>query len=230
MLHPTKGIVLNFIKFKESSIIVRIYTDAFGLQSYIVNGVRSKRSKGKIALFQPLTLLDMVVYKKNNSDIQRISEYRCAEPYHTLPFDIAKSGIAMFLTECLARCIREEKEQHDLFEFLYHSFLTLDHLEGSIANFHLQFLLKFGRYLGFALRSTDDLLTQTEVYLKTDTLSPQNRQNVEKLINSGYGDPVPMNVESRRKILDLILKFYQLHVENFGELKSLQVLETVLHR
>jgi len=81
MLHKTKGIVLNYIKYSDTSIIAKIYTEAFGLQSYIVNSVRSSKAKNKIALFQPLTLLEMVVYHKNHQGLQRISEMRTAEPY-----------------------------------------------------------------------------------------------------------------------------------------------------
>jgi len=64
MLHHTEGIVLGSLKYKESSLIVKIFTNAFGMQSYVVNGVRSSKSQGKTALYQPLTLLDMVVYHK----------------------------------------------------------------------------------------------------------------------------------------------------------------------
>jgi DNA repair protein RecO (recombination protein O) len=85
MLHKTKGIVLHYIKYSETSIIVKIYTETFGIQSYIVNGVRSKNNKNKIALFQPLTLLDMVVYHKANAtSLNRIAEVRCSEPFQIM--------------------------------------------------------------------------------------------------------------------------------------------------
>ena len=106
MLHKTKGIVLHFIRYSDTSIIAKIYTEAFGLQSYIVNGVRSKSAKNKIALFQPLTLLDLVVYHKENSTLQRISEMRCAEPYQSIPFKVHKSSIALFTAEILQKTLK----------------------------------------------------------------------------------------------------------------------------
>ena len=74
MLYKTRGIALSYIRYKESSIIARIFTETFGMQSYIVNGIRSKNAKTKIALFQPLTILDLVVYNNKKKDINRISE------------------------------------------------------------------------------------------------------------------------------------------------------------
>ena len=86
MLHRTRGIVLSYIKYKETSIIVRIFTEAFGMQSYIVNSVRSAKSRGKMALYQPLSLLDLVVYHKSGKDLQRISETKFSYAYSSIPF------------------------------------------------------------------------------------------------------------------------------------------------
>ena len=86
MLVKTKGIVINHIKYKESSIIVRIYTEKLGLQSYIVNGVRSAKAKNKMALFQVLTILDLVAYYyEDQNKLNRISEIRCKQPYQSIP-------------------------------------------------------------------------------------------------------------------------------------------------
>src|SRR6188768_3165830 len=97
MLHKTRGIVFRFTKYGETSIIVNIFTELFGMQSYIVNGVRSKSSKNKIALYQPLTLLDLVVYHRDNANILRIKEIKCLYPYQFIPMDVRKSTIAMFV-------------------------------------------------------------------------------------------------------------------------------------
>ena len=72
MYSQTKGIVLSSVKYSESSIICKLYTDKLGLQSYIVNGVRKK--KGGSAYYQPLNILDLTVYHKNNNQLKRIKE------------------------------------------------------------------------------------------------------------------------------------------------------------
>ncbi|HEU5146219.1 MAG TPA: DNA repair protein RecO, partial [Chryseosolibacter sp.] len=108
MIFKTRGIVFRFTKFQETSIIVTIFTEQFGLQSYIVNGVRSKSSKNKIALYQPLTLLNLVVYHRENANIERIKEISCLHPYRTLATDVRKSTLAIFINELLNKTVKEE--------------------------------------------------------------------------------------------------------------------------
>ncbi|MFC0185163.1 DNA repair protein RecO [Pseudarcicella hirudinis] len=150
MLRKTKGIVINYIRYRETSIIVKIFTEEFGIQTFIENGVRSAKSKNKIALFQPLTLLDLVVYHKEGKDLHRISELKCLIPFQTLPFNIYKSSIALFITEILGKCMKEETGNISLFRFLLNSILWLDAAEDDFENFHLQFLIKLASFLGFS--------------------------------------------------------------------------------
>ena len=142
MVFKTKGIVFRFTRFGESSIIVTIFTEQFGLQSYIVNGIRSKTSRSKIALFQPLTLLELVVYHRENANINRIKEVKCLYPYQSIQIDIVKSSVAMFITEVINKSIKEESHVSHLFEFLCSSLITLDTLVENSENFHLVFLIR----------------------------------------------------------------------------------------
>src|SRR6478609_5373911 len=126
MLHKTRGIVFRFTKYGDTSIIVTVFTELFGLQTYIVNSVRSKSAKGKIALFQPLTLLDLVVYYKENANIKRIKEVRCLHQYQTLQTDVRKSSIGMFINEILNKTVKEENHAQEVFNFLCDSLIFLD--------------------------------------------------------------------------------------------------------
>ncbi|HEV7380803.1 MAG TPA: recombination protein O N-terminal domain-containing protein, partial [Dyadobacter sp.] len=137
MLHKTRGIALSYIKYKESSIIAKIYTELFGVQTYIVNGVRSSSAKtNRIALFQPLTLLEMVVYHKGKQDeIHRISEIKCYHPFSTLPYNVLKSCLSLFITEILVKSLREEEENQPLFYFLEQSVIYLDEADAGFENF-----------------------------------------------------------------------------------------------
>ena len=148
MLEKTRGIVLRYFKYQESSIIVHIFTEKLGLQSYIVNSVRRKASN-KIALFQPLTLLDLVVYHSEKKQIQRIKELRCYYAYEKIPWDIGKSAILIFLSEILSKVIKEGSESDGLFDFINDSLITLDKMRVKTENFHLIFLIKLSRYFGF---------------------------------------------------------------------------------
>ncbi|QMU27050.1 DNA repair protein RecO [Adhaeribacter radiodurans] len=233
MLVKTRGIVLNFIKYRETSIIARVYTEQLGLQTYIVNSVRKKGPGARIALFQPFTLLDMVVYTSSKGGITRISEYKCNYPFSSIPFDTRKSSIVLFLSEVLAYTIQEEEENPPLFGFLYDSIVYFDQQEQGFSNFHLFFLLQLAHYLGFGPTSGADITSQVAFSVGTAT---QSRGSVlhfqmfeayfDALMQSS--EEVFMNNKVRKELLLILIRYYQLHVEKLGEIKSLQVLSEVL--
>ncbi|MBC7451053.1 MAG: DNA repair protein RecO [Cytophagales bacterium] len=223
MLHKTKGIVLNYIKYSDTSIITRIYTEAFGLQSYIVNGVRSSKSNNKIALFQPLTLLDMVVYYKAQRGLQRISEMRCAEPYLSMPFNIHKTSIAIFLSEVLIKTLKEEAGNQELFDFLYHSFHALDKMEKGTLNFHVSFMLRYSFYLGFFPENIESVW-QNSHYKPVDEVVTY----MENCMKNTYFESFASTNVHRREALDLITGFYSSQIESFGEIHSTAILREVL--
>src|SRR5688500_475173 len=176
MLHKTRGIVFRFTKYGESSIIATIFTEIFGIQSYIVNGVRSKAGKNKIALYQPLTLLDLVVYHRANANINRIKEVKCLYPFQSIHTNIRKSGVAMFIIEVINKTVKEESHAHQLCDFFIRSFITLDQMENS-ENFHLIFLLKLSRLLGFGAHHVNDVLG-------IRFTSEENEKVIEKLLKA----------------------------------------------
>jgi DNA repair protein RecO (recombination protein O) len=229
MLYKTKGIVLSSIKFKESSIIVKIYTEAFGIQSYIVNGVRTNKSKfNKIALFQPLTLLDMVVYHKPGTDtLQRLSEVKNSYPFKTLPFDMVKTSLALFMAELMGKCLREEEGNDRLFIFLEESVVGLDRAEAGLESYHLFFMARLAGYLGFGIDSPVEFLKGLREYrypVAADSLSgPLScllKEDVTGLRQSGRA--------GRSELLSQLLYYYGVHLESFGEMRSLEVLRDVL--
>ncbi len=229
MLHKTRGIVINYIRYRETSIIVKIYTEEFGIQTYIENGVRTAnaRSKNKIALFQPLTLLDLVVYHRDNGSIMRISEVKCNTPFQTLPYQFVKTGIALFITEVLSKTMKEEAGNPEMFFFLYHSILFLDAQPEGYENFPIQFLLKLSRYLGFAPLQARELMEQIGEIRLTESTETESAA-LDALIHHNYSEHVRLPGVVRRNLLEHVLRFYQLHVENFNELRSLPVLKEMM--
>ncbi|KOF02595.1 hypothetical protein OB69_09695 [Roseivirga seohaensis subsp. aquiponti] len=228
MLHRTRGIVLSYIKYRETSIIVRVFTEAFGMQSYIVNSVRSAKSRGKMALYQPLGLLDLVVYHKNGKDLQRISEAKFAYGYSSIPFNPVKTGIGIFLTEMLSKTLREESENEGLYDFVHQAMVIFDHLETNISNFHLQFLMKCSGYLGFEPQSAEGFIEELgEHGVHFSTLEAE-RAIISDLMNKPLGDEITLSSQLRRDVLSHIIKFYQIHVSGLNEIKSLEVLKEVL--
>ncbi|QKZ12357.1 DNA repair protein RecO [Spirosoma sp. KUDC1026] len=229
MLQKTRGIALSYIRYRETSIIARVYTEEFGLQSYIVNGVRSAKSKNnRIALFQPLTLLDMVVYYKNDRDLHRLSEVKTLHPFQSIPFEVAKSTIGMFITEMLNKVLKEEAGSPILFRFLIDSILFLESAQSNFENFHLAFLLKLSFFLGFGPESArefeDQLRENSYAFLPDDEM--EKALNI--MVRQPLGTPILLARSARNELLDALVAYYQIHVDSVGEVKSLPVLREVL--
>lgn len=221
MLHKTRGIVFRFTKYGESSIIANIFTELFGLGSYIVNGVRSKSGQGKIALYQPLTLVDLVVYHRENANINRIKEIKCLHQYQTITTDIRKSAVGLFLNEAINKSIREESHASELCTFMVESFVMLDTMARNVENFHLLFLLKLSRLLGFGANHARDVIGIRGT-------ADENEALINDLIRATYTDTIKLTNVQRREILELILRFYDDHIGSLGEWKSITVLRDVL--
>ncbi|HLL95733.1 MAG TPA: DNA repair protein RecO [Spirosoma sp.] len=229
MLQKTRGIALSYIRYRETSIIARIYTEEFGLQSYIVNSVRTARSKNnRIALFQPLTLLDMVVYYKNDRDLHRISEVKTSHPFQSLPFDVSKSTIAMFVTEMLNKVLKEEAGSPPLFRFLIDSVLFLEEASVNYENFHLAFLLKLSFFLGFGPESAREFESQLRENSYPFLPDDEMETALNAMLRQPLGSPVRLARGSRNDILDALVAYYQIHLDSIGEVKSLPVLREVL--
>lgn len=233
MLKKTRGIVINYTKYSETSIIAKVFTEEMGMKTYIVNGVRSNKNGSKIALYQPLTLLDMVVYyKQNNSSIQRISEARCHVPFHNIPFDFQKSTIALFIAEVLSKALREEEQNPLLFDFLLNALVWFDDTQEDYQAFHLQFLAKMPRFLGFDPQSANVLIA--EVNNQRPVSFPAEKVKeikgvINQLLSSNFEEKIAMGRGVRSYVIDLLIEYYHLHVGGFGVLKSLTVLREMMN-
>lgn len=225
MIVKSKGIVLSYMKYGDTSIIARIFTEEGGYGSYIVNSIRSQKSKKSIGYFQPFTILDLVLYVKENRDLQRISEFKSHYPLHQIHQDLIKSSITLFLTEVFSKLLQSEQSPNpELYSFAEESIRTFDQLKQGVGNFHLQFLLKIGPYLGYAI---DDIET---LFSSTDKLSPfnENHENMDMLVKEPYGVDAQLTRDSRNAMLDHILAYYQHHA-HISHPKSLKVLRSVLN-
>jgi DNA repair protein RecO (recombination protein O) len=237
MLHSTKGIVFHSIKYSETSIIVKIYTELFGIQSYLIKGIRNAKSKIKPGLFQSMTLLDLVVYHKEKQSLQSVKEVQLSCPFKTIPFDIRKSSVALFINELVYKSIREEEANPELFGFLWHSCRELDETEESVSGFHLRFSLQLMQYLGiFPQNNQSDsfpIFNLREGYFQA--LVPNHPYYLEPEQSRVFSEILEMNTEYRisnteyrNKMLETILLYYQLHLPGFKGVQSHHILHDVL--
>lgn len=239
MLAATEGIVLHFIKYGESSVIVTIFTREFGRQSYILNASRSRKSKNKASLLQPFFLVDIEAYQKKSRDIQRIKEIKSHQPYQNIPFDVTKSTQVIFLAEMLYKTIHEEETYEELYDFIKHALMYFDLMEEGWSNFHLYFLFRITEYLGFmpnmeknSFEAWFDLRKGAIVANEPPHPLFANKKATEHLIQLSLLkinelDQLKINREMRDYLLNILIDYYQLHFENLGEIKSLDVLKEV---
>jgi DNA repair protein RecO (recombination protein O) len=239
MLVTTEGIVLHFIKYGESSVIATIYTRDFGRQSYLVNAARSKKSQNKASLLQPLFLVDMIAYQKQSRELHRIKELRSNHVYQNLPFEITKSSTAIFLAEVLYKSINEQESYPEMYDFIKNSLLWFDLMEKGPGNFHIWFLFRLTEYLGFlpdtsrvGFEGWFDIKKGAVVHFEPSHPFYANKEVTENLIQlSALKIHEICEFEISRKMRDtlisVLIDYYQLHFEDLGEIKSLNVLREV---
>jgi len=240
MLHKTRGIVFKVTDYSESSVVVQIFTEKFGLQSYLINGAKKPKAKIRLNMIQPLHLLDLIVYHKPNGNIQRISELRNSPLFQSIPYNVIKSSLTIFLNEVLYKSIKIHFDDASLFEFLFNSIEFLDKADKGLGNFHLLFLLHLTRYLGFYPDKQGSLDARYfDLYAGrfTDTLPnhalilhDKQVEYFKQLLQLKYStiDQFKISSEDRKVLLQNILKYYELHLENFSQIRSHLILEEVL--
>lgn len=243
-LHKTMGIVLRTVKYGETSLIVTLYTELFGIQSYLVNGVRtsSRKGPGKANLFQPAAILDLVVYHNELKNLQRIREFKWGVLYQHIFFNVLKNAVALFMIELLQKCLKQPEPNPDLFFFIEDAFLHLDIAEGRVlANFPLFFILHLAGFFGFKIEDTHSERTPF-LDLKEGQFVAEHPQHPQVLEGSlsyitaqllrvqqpGELQELALNQETRRTLLQAYQTFYAFHVPDFGEMRTLMVLQTVL--
>jgi len=241
MLHKTRGIVFKTTDYGETSVIVQVFTEKFGLQSYMVNGARKPKARISRNMLQPLHLLDMVVYHKSTGNIQRIKELKNSPQLQTIPYNVIKSSLAMFLNEVLYKSAKQQTADENLFDFVFNAIEWLDHQTEGLVNFHLLFLVRLTRYLGFypdryLAGEADyfDLKNGVFCRYKPDSvlyLSPPHTQNFVALLQSSFENIAQLKLsnEDRRHLVTKLLEYFALHIEGFGNVRSHEVLEEVLN-
>lgn len=240
MLAKTEAIVLHSVKYGESSAILKCYTRAEGLRSFIAGGLHSKKGVLKPSFVQPLSQLQLVYYLKGRSELKRVKEVSIAKSYEEIFYDPVKSSIALFLAEFLGKVINEEEANEQLYQYLVTSLEELDLMQEGFGKFHLIFMYRLSRYLGFAPEVPGkeahyfDLINGVYSHFE-----PPHRHHLTKVETQlwlalhfyGRGETknFMINAPKRDVLLKALLEYYRLHIHDFGELRSLPVLKELLH-
>lgn len=244
MIHKTKGIVLRSVKYGETSLVVTVFTELFGLQSYLVNGIRTVSKKGgtKAALFQPAAILDLIAYHNEFKNLQRLKEFKWDYLYHHILSDVRKNAVALFMIELLTKCLKQPEANADLFYFTEDSLHHLDEANETVtANFPLFFALHLAVFFGFRI---SDEYSETKHYLDLEEGTfveeqpkhPHYLQDREaaavshilKTMQPTELQEVALNQELRRRITHAVEEYYKLHIPDFGTMRTLPVLREVM--
>jgi DNA repair protein RecO (recombination protein O) len=241
MTHKTKGIVLRTVKYGETSLVVTMFTELFGVQVYMVKGIRSAKNK-KGNYFLPGAILDMVVYHHEQKNMQMIKEFSWAVLFNNVLSDVIKNSIALYMVELLTKCLKQPEQNTDLFAFCEDALLQLDAAVPSVAaNFPLYFSLQLPQFFGFRIQDnySDEypVLDLQEGCFESslpahphfiDGEAASVISHLLKTMQPFELSEIKLNHQARRKMLLQLQDYYALHIPDFGVMKTLGVLHEVL--
>lgn len=239
MLIKVRAVVLHCQPYNDTTQIVHLYTEDYGRVSYLASKATGKRSSLKNAFFQPLSLVEIEAEHRASRSLQRIKDIRSLYAFTGLVTNPFKSTIALFLAEVLYRSLRESERNPVLFDYLYRSVQFLDLCEEGLANFHLVFLIKLTRYLGFYPNVEGqrpgwyfDLHGGCFVAVRPPHnawLTPSQAEEFVKLMRISFENLPAFRFDHRERveILNQMMNYYRMHLTEFPTIRSLAVLQEV---
>lgn len=242
MIFATNGIVLRTIKYGETSVIATVFTEIFGVQSYLINGVRTQKKTVKAHYYQPSSLLEMQVYHSELKNLQRIKEVKWSVIYQSILSDVIKNSVALYMVELLYKCLKQPEPNPDLFSFCEDAFIQLDKATNHIiANFPLYFTLQLSRFFGFQLQDNysenKNLFDLREGKFENEIkVGPDHINNelsfflaeLSRAMHPSDLQEIKMNRDSRMALLKEMENFYSWNIPDFGKLKTLDILREII--
>lgn len=237
--YKARGIVLHTMKYGESSMIVFMLTDTLGRQNYMVQGIRTPKSRSnKGALFQPMFVVDFIGLESPRMQMHRMKDVRNAMPLVSVPFNAVKSTISLFMAEALYRLVREIEPQSPLFDFVYDSVAALDAIEEGIANFHLWFLVRLSAYLGFypgneyipgGCFDIREGLFAPSMPQHRLALSADNSRILNALMTTDITslDSVKLSRTQRSDFMSSLITYFGYHLDSVNTIQSIEILRDV---
>lgn len=239
MIVKTEALIIRTVKYADNKIIVDMFTRNEGRLSFAVKLANGVKAKMRRQLFQPLTLLYIEADVNERQQLHKLREATILHPYSSLTFDADKLSISIFASEFLYYALREESPNPRLFEFIADSLMWLDEAKSSFANFHLVFLIRISRFLGFFPNVADyrpgdwfDLRNACFVSSSPnhkDWVAPEESRRIQTIMRMNYNNIhlFKMSRHDRQRLLEVLIHFYQIHIPNFPAMKSLDVLTTI---
>lgn len=242
-MFKTNAIILRTVKYGETSLVVSAFTELFGLQTYMVNGVRTAKKTGlKASLYQPASMVEMEVYYNERNSMHRVKEINRTHVFKNILTDVVKNSVALFLMELLYKLLKQPEQNSDLFYFCEDSLLQLDEAPAHVtANMPLFLALHISHFFGFKIDDNFstafpflDLQEGNFVDVRPHHPHFMEGENAEltaellKIMVPSELDDIKMNHFKRRELLAKYMEYYALHMHDFGQMKTLMVMQEVL--
>jgi DNA repair protein RecO (recombination protein O) len=237
MIVFSEGIVLRTVKYSDTSVITKIYTREKGMLSFLILGVYSKKGAIKPSMLQPLQPVDLHFYFHQNSTLSKVKELVPSILLNNLYYELNRSSIAIFMAELINKSIKEEETHPALYDFLMKSIIMLDSLQSTFANFPLFFLLDYSKLLGFYPNNNYSIGSEyfdleqgvftTRSEPDYNLIAPPASSFFASMLDTNFDqfDSLTIPKQIRQILLKKIISYYQVHLNGFTNLKSLQVLE-----
>jgi len=234
MLIKTPAFILSILKYNEADAIIKAYTRETGFSTFFVKGLyKNGKNKIKKAYLQPAAIVDLVITKRNKEGMEYIKEISPAYHYKNLYTNFDKLNISTFLREILLSILSQEPQNPELYDFIISEFKNLD-LERFNINFHLFFLIKILVELGVApdMNSNGKFFDLHEGIFSDSPLTielcmNETQSRIFKTIMGtifAYKKEISLNNLQRKKMLEDLLKYFEIHFTHFKSPKSLQIL------
>ncbi len=237
MLYKSKAVVLHKIDYSDTSIIVHLYTEKFGRQSFLVKGAKRKNSKIKSSFFQPLFLIEIEAYHKTKSNLQTLKEVKIEPILYSISTDVFKGSITIFIAEILYHSLKEETASTEIFNYIFNSIQVLELQENYIGNFHIHFLITLTKYLGFYPNNNfkDNYFDMIDGSYKNYIPSHNHYLNKEfseilnKFTTRSLKENIILKNETKILFLEKIIEYYKIHIDGFGDVRSLHIFNSLFH-
>ena len=235
LIYHTRAIVLRTVKFGESSLIVDMYTEQKGHQTFVINSVRKARAVTHASLLQLLSLVDLVAYHQDHKKIHRIKEVRSDHVWQSIPFDMRKSSVITCLAEVCSKCITTADPHPELFTFLRDSLIEYDHPDHFDRDFLIRFIVSLSHFLGFGIDVPEtkvegkyfDLMEGHIIHTRPThnyLMSMEDLHHLSSIMAQGPDHKADAPHDVRKRLVDQLIMYYQLHVESLREVHSLRIL------
>ena len=238
MRQVTEALILKTTKYGDTSVVVHAYTRLFGLVAFMARGVRKKGAKIHIALLQPMNLTQIVFSTGKSGALGHLNEISLTAIYHSIPFDAKKNAILMFINEILYKSLKEEQPNEALFDYISGFLTTLDEQQKHFSDNHLFFMAgltqHFGIFPNFEKKGWFDLKEGVSVSPKPlyeYAISNEETVLFQMLFTTPAEEQpkIKINAFERNLLLDMLLKYYALHIPGMENIRSRSVLHQLLH-